>query len=335
MQASHNKLSHLGLNSFPRRSTFAEANASRSAEFFEQVYHRLYQQYYKSLPDSRICRKLENRLFLMDSTTITLFTDVMKGAGCPPANGKKKGGAKAHVLLKAQQDIPSLIKLSHGSRNDRIFMSQVQLPAGSILVFDRGYHHFERWQQWTKQNICWVTRLIDRESVVVLEQKPLSDCEKQKGVLADQLIRLGKGTNRNTIPINVRLVTYKDQGSEKVFYFLTNNNRFNASTIAGLYRKRWQIELFFKRIKQNNPLRFFLGDNENAIKIQIWCAFIADLLIKIVKDQLRKKWSFANLSALIRHHLMNYLHLTGFLNAPDKLNITPANQASLPDLFAT
>ena len=332
MQANHNKLIHLGMTVLPRRSTFAEANASRDSAFFEQLYHRLYNHYYSSLPDSRKSG-IESRLFLMDSTTISLFTDVMKGAGCPGANGRKKGGAKAHVLLNAAQDVPVLIKLSEGARNDRIFMSNVTLPAGSILVFDKGYHHFARWQQWTDQKINWVTRLIGTETIEILENRTVPDKEKERGVCSDARIILGRGTNSSTLRITVRLITYKDPVSGKIFQFLTNNFRFNASTVAGLYRKRWQIELFFKRLKQNSPLRFFLGDNENAIKIQIWSAFIADLLIKIVKEQLKRKWAFSNLSALIKHHLMNYLHLFNFLNEPDKIQNSIRRNLTVPELF--
>jgi hypothetical protein len=332
MQASHNKLIHLGLMVIPRRSTFAEANASRNSAFFEQLYHRLYKHYYSTLPDSRK-PSLESRLFLMDSTTISLFTDVIKGAGCPAANGRKKGGAKAHVLLSAAQDVPVFIKLTEGARNDRVFMPEIKLPPGSILVFDKGYHNFTRWQQWTDQKINWVTRLIGTEKLEIIEHRAVSDKEKQKGVCSDARIILGKETKNSSLRITVRLVTYKDPVSGKIFEFLTNNFRFNASTVAGLYRKRWQVELFFKRLKQNSPLRFFLGDNENAIKIQIWCAFVADLLVKIVKERLKKKWSFANLSALIKHHLMNYLHLFNFLNNPDKIQISTSRNLAIPELF--
>jgi len=332
MQANYSKLNHLGLRFLPRRSTFAEANASRSSAFFEQLYHSLHKYYYRRLPDSSK-PSLENRLFLMDSTTISLFSDVMKGAGTLGANGRKKGGAKAHVLLNAAQDLPVLIKLSESSRNDRIFMPDVDLPAGSILVFDKGYHNFARWQQWTDKKINWVTRIIDSERIELLETRAVSDKEIEKGVLADQRILLGRGSNKSTKRIEVRLISFKDELSGKVFKFLTNNFRFKASTVAQLYRKRWQIELFFKRLKQNSPLRFFLGDNENAIKIQIWCAFIADLLVKIVKEKLKRKWSFANLSALIKHHLMTYLHLINFLNDPDKIWLPPERNDATPLLF--
>lgn len=207
------------------------------------------------------------------------------------------------------------------------------LPPGSILVFDRGYHNFSRWQQWTDKKITWVTRLIDKEHVTILEEKEVSEEQRQLGIKSDSLIRLGKGTNSSTLPINVRLIVYKDPQTQKEFSFLTNNNRFNPSTVAEIYRKRWWIELFFKRLKQHSPLRYFLGDSENAIKIQIWATFIADLLVKIVKDSLKRKWSFANLSALIRQHLMNYIHLSSFLNNLDRLGLQTANTTTQLQLF--
>jgi hypothetical protein len=335
MQANYNKLAHLGLSNVPRRSTFSEANTVRPQAFFEKLYHKLYEHYYKVLPDSRQRKSMESRLFIMDSTTISLFTDVMKGAGCPPANGRKKGGAKAHVLLEAATDLPQLIDLSNGAQNDKKFMSQVSLPACSILVFDKGYHYFAQWKRWDEQKVSWVTRLIDKEYVEVRENLPVSVTEKRKGIISDQIIKIGKGTNKITIPLIVRLVTYQDPGTQKTFQFLTNNRRFNPSTIAGIYYKRWQIELFFKRMKQHNQLRMFLGESENAIKIQIWCAFIADLLLKIIKDQLNRKWAFANLSALVKHHLMNYLNLRDFLNNPDKITLNRPNSSWQQSLFPT
>ena len=328
MQANHNKLGQLGLSHMPRRSTLSEANKRRPADIFGQLYHQLYRKYYR-LPDSPKPQKLEERLFIMDSTTISLFTDIMKAAGCPAADGRRKGGAKAHVLLDAHNDIPSLVRISESSRNDRIFMSHIELPKGSILVFDKGYHKFSQWQQWTDEKINWVTRLIDNEIIEVVEDRQVHPSHSAKGVLADQHIILGRGTNKPRMRISVRLVTYFDKETQKVFQFLTNNFRFSPVTVADIYAGRWQIELFFKRFKKHNPLRLFLGNNENAIKVQIWSSLIAELLLKIIKDQVSKPWSFANLSAIIRHNLMNYLYLKTFLNDPDRLQSTTKNKQGL------
>lgn len=324
LAASYNKLSHLNIHHVPCRSTLSDANANRTEAVFAQLYRRLYECYYGNLPDSRRGLPVGKRLFIMDSTTVSLFSDVMKGAGSYPANGRKKGGVKAHVLLDAHNNVPSIIYLSEGSRNDRIFMDHVALNKGDILVFDKGYHHFAKWQKWTDQGISWVTRLIGTEVYEVLEERLVSDVQQKKGVCQDQIIFLGRGSGPGTEQITVRLVSFYVPQHNRIYHYLTDNFTMKPATIAGIYRDRWQVETFFKRFKQNNPVKYFLGDNENAIQIQIWCAFIKDLLVKIVKDQLQKKWSFANISAMIRHHLMNYINLFGFLNNPEKLSAAVA-----------
>lgn len=319
IEANANKLSHLNVRYIPRRSTLADANAARSVMFFEELYHRLHQLYYGRLPDSRVGKKVDSRLFLLDSTTISLFSDVMRGAGSYGANGRKKGGVKAHVVLDAMLGIPALIYLSEAARNDRIMMPRVGLNKGDILCFDKGYQNFGQWNEWTKQGINWITRLIGTESYEVLEDKTISFEDQLKGVCSDQKILLGAGTNKGSDKIIVRLIGYYVKADKKIYYYLTNNLNFKATTVTRLYKRRWEIETFFKRIKQNNPLKSFLGDNENSIRIQVWCAFIKDLLVKIVKDQLTRKWSFSNISSMIRHHLMNYLDLFKFLNNPYRI----------------
>jgi hypothetical protein len=337
LEASYNKFGHLKLASMPRRSTLADANAGREVKFFEDLYQELYRLYYRSLPDSRKVKSLESRLFIMDSSTVTLFSDIMKGVGTCKTDGRKRGGVKAHVVLNAKDDVPQLIYLSEGSRNDRVFMQHVQLSKGDILVFDRGYRNYTQWQQWTDQGINWVTRLIGDEVYTVLDRKVITAQEKQKGVRSDQKIYMGRPSNKPTLKIAVRLVRFYVAGEKKMYYFLTNNFRFKASTIAALYKSRWQVETFFKRFKQTNPVKYFLGDNENAIRIQLWCAFIKDLLIKVVKDQVKRKWSFSNISSMIRHHLMNYIDVFAFLNNPDKMKnvlLSTEKQHQLP-LFPT
>jgi len=335
LEASYNKFSHLKMQTIPRRSTLADANAGREVRFFEDLYHELYNIYYRSLPDSRK-KKKESRLFIMDSTTITLFSDIMKGSGSYKADGRKKGGVKAHVVLNASDDVPQLVYITPGSSNDRVFMKHVQLSRGDILVFDKGYRNYTQWHQWTVQGINWTTRLIGDEVYKVLNDKVISAEEQQRGVCQDQVIYMGRASNP-TQKIKVRLVGYYVADEKKMYYFLTNNFRFKASTIASFYESRWQIETFFKRFKQTNPVKYFLGDNENAIRIQLWCSFIKDLLIKLVKDQIHRKWSFSNISSMIRHHLMNYLDLFAFLNHPDKIKnafYPKENQVQLP-LFPT
>jgi len=312
MMACTTRINHLGINYMPRRSTLADANANRKEQLFGDLYHCLYSHFY---PDSRLLTKLEKRLFIFDSTTISLFSDVMKGGGQKPA-GKSKGGAKAHVLMKADEDVPRFVCLTQAKENDNIFTPMLHLPKDSIVTFDRIYYGFKPLINWTKSKVTWVTRMHSLIAYVVLKTKEISEQEKQNGIISDEKIIAGTRKRKDKMP--ARRITYQDPISGKILIFFTNNTRMKAITIANIYKKRWQIECLFKRLKQNYPLKYFLGDNENAIKIQIWCSLITDLLIKIVKDKVNRKWSFSNIAAMIRLHLMTYIHLIKFLQNPDK-----------------
>lgn len=321
MQAMSSRLAHLGVLSSPRRSTLADANEGRTASFFEDLYHRIYQRYYGSLPDSLKGKKILERLFVIDSTIVSLFSDVMQSTGSYGLNGKKKGGAKAHVLVRAKDNLPCFIRLTHGKKSDNSFLPLVKLPEGSIVVMDKGYRNYQQLISWNEQKIIWVSRLNARAVYKVVKLNDLNSHQQSQGVHQDAVIELG---NPETIAINpvqkARLITFYDGATDKHLYFITNDFKFSASTIAGIYKRRWQIELLFKRIKQNFQLHYFLGDNENAIRIQLWCTFIADLLVKIIKDQVdkKKKWSMANLASLIRLHLGTYINLLEFICNPDK-----------------
>lgn len=319
MQVSFNRLKHLGMHYIPRRSTLSDANKARNEVFFGKLYHGLYSYYYGSLPDSRKRKSIQERLFIIDSTTINLFSDVMKAMGMKPANGKCKGGAKAHMLMKADEDVPRFVDLTHGTKNDKVILDKINLEPGSIVVFDRGYNNYVKLAEWGVQGVIWVTRMINTASHVILGSNPISARQQQRGVLGDENILMGRPSNKKTTKLLARKITYKHAETGEIFEFITNNMKMSPLTIADLYKKRWQIELLFKRIKQSYPLKYFLGDNENAIKIQIWCSLITDLLVKIVQGKIRKrKWSYANLSSIIRLHLMSYVSLFAFLNNPDK-----------------
>ncbi len=323
LQANEHRLKHLGLKHTPRRSTLADANARRTADFFGALFHKLYQYYYGGLPDSLSKKSIANRLFIVDSTTLSLFSSVMGGMGSYGNNGKKKGGAKAHMLIRAKDQLPCFVHLSAARENDKIFLPMLSLPRGSIVVMDRGYNSYKAFANWTRQKIMWVTRLHPSSVWERKEQRTLSKEERAQGIMEDVLIDLGNPRTAHLNPVQrVRMIRFFDKENDREFFFISNNLSISALTIAGIYKQRWNIELLFKRIKRNFNLQDFLGDNENAIKIQIWCGLIADLLIKIVKDKAdkvrKKKWSFANVAGLIRQHLTTYINLHAFLACPEK-----------------
>jgi hypothetical protein len=300
---------------------------------------KLLSRYVNILPDSRGSSRHQKNLYVFDSTTITLFQEVMHGVGIRSLNGKRKGGIKVHTLLKSDQDVPTMIRFSPSAQGDSRFLKEVKLPAGSIIVFDRGYNHYPTLNRFTEQGSSWVTRLRKDAVFKIVEKRDVSEPQQYKGILRDREIILGHDHNKKSTKVRARLINYKDPQTGKQLEFLSNNFRMAPATIAELYRKRWQIEVLFKRLKQNYPLKYFLGDSENAIQIQIWCSLIADMILKIIKKTGAKKWSFSNLASMTRLHLMTYINLYAFLKNPEKaLNRIAKNNRNLiqnPQLFPT
>lgn len=332
--ACENKLLHLGVNYSVRRSTFSEANSNRTDRVFEAIYKVIYSQYGTCLPDSQKENWL-SRLYIFDSTTISLFQEILKNAGRSPMNGKRKGGIKAHTLIKSDEDVPCLVEFTSAAAHDAPFMKSVNLPNGSIAVFDKAYVDYNIFAQWEKQSVTFVTRIRKNSVYEVVGDFKVSDSQKLKGVISDKGIILGHNYHNKITKVEARLVEYYDKSKNRTFQFLTNNFTFAPATIAEIYKRRWQIECLFKRIKQNYPLKYFLGESENAIRIQIWCALIADILLKYIKKSVRKKWAFSNLASMIRLHLMNYIHLGRFLENPEKAIIKSLNRNTNLCLFPT
>jgi len=334
LMAWEHRINHLGLAIAPKRSTLSDANARRSEAVFGKIYEHLYARHRHFLPDSR--KKKTAKLFIADSTTISLFQEVMRSAGRNPLNGKRKGGVKVHTLIQSDEDVPCLIRFSSGAGHDSQFLKDIKLPDGSLIVFDKGYNDYSQFQRFSDEKVSWITRKRKNAVYKILEKRTINQAQSTKGAKKDRLILLGNSQNPNTTLIKARLIDFVDRESGKRFQFLTNNTHLSAASIAALYRKRWQIEILFKRLKQNYPLKYFLGDNENAIKIQIWCALICDLLIKIIKSLAGRKWSFSNLASLVRIHLMTYIDLFDFLSNPERaLRTTSLNKNYQGSLFPT
>lgn len=332
------RIQHLGIDAHPRRSTISDANKNRSHEVFEKIYLKLLDRYKHILPDSRRSSRKDN-LYIFDSTTITLFQEILQGVGLSKADGRRKGGIKVHTLLHAGQDVPTMIRYSKAAANDLQFLKMVKLPAGSVVVFDKGYRHYASYNLLSKQKITWVTRHRPSSFYKIKKRRVVNDHQKQKGITSDRIIQLGRRPTNRTQTVSARMVSYRDPITKKRFQFITNNFHLAPMTIASYYRQRWQIETFFKRIKQNYPLQYFLGDSDNAIKIQIWCALIADILLKVIKTGTRSTMAYSNLNSLVRIHLMTYMDLKSFLRSPEKTLLRKVKQQkkdnATPSLFAT
>ena len=327
MRAFEGRLLSSGIRYFPARSTFSEANERRSCEVFEDIYLSLKAYWDQFLPDST---HSENQLYIIDSTVITLFQEIFKGSGSSYTDGRRKGGLKVHMAVPVNQQCPCVIHIGEGAANDLSFHKYLTLPAGSTVIMDRGYRSYPQFNLWTYMNIRWITRLWDSTHFNITKKRSIDRDQQQLGILDDVEATLGY-PQKKTESVKARIITYIDRQSKKHLEFLTNDFDSDPFTIAQLYAKRWSIELLFKRLKQNMPLQYFLGDNKNAIQIQIWCALIADLLLNIVRKMVKKRWAFSNIVALVRLHLFNYINLYSFLQDPENCVIQrkPGSQIQL------
>jgi hypothetical protein len=312
------KLQHLGLDYIVRRSTLSDANVRRPNELFAKVYYDTYSRHKDILSDSRLSKKDMVRLYIMDSTTITLFKEILKGVGRKPGNGKKKGGIKAHTIIDAQNNMPCFIKYTEAAKHYHVLLRDVVLPENSFICFDKGYVNYEQYEVFTSKKIWYVTRLKDNALYKAKQEFDIPD-DAHAGVLKDEEIELAYGKNKE-LKHKARRIAFWDDDNGRVFEFLTNNFDFTAKEIALIYKKRWQIELLFKQLKQNFPLKYFLGDNENAIIIQIWAVMIANLLLTILKSKIKKKWAFSNRMSIVKHQLMSYININmyAFFEDPER-----------------
>jgi hypothetical protein len=312
------KTEHFYMKSIPKRSTMSDANRNRTTVYFKTIYHQLLDRYVKDISDSRMKELYKKNVFIFDSSTIGLFQDILKCVGRNPVSGRSKGGIKVHTLLNADEKVPQLIWYSDAATHDTRFLSKINFVPGSIYLFDKGYTDYWLFDHWTKTGVQFCTRLRDNATYQSIEEIDIPD-EIDPGVIKDEWIILPLRKNGKILDYTkLRRVAYWDDAQKRLVVCLTNIIDLNGEQIAALYKNRWQIESLYKQLKQNFPLKYFLGDNENAITIQIWCTLITNLLLTVVKEKLKRPWSFSNIVSFTRLHLFNNIHLLRFLEHPEK-----------------
>ncbi len=305
------------LNHIPKRSTLSDANKNRSIEFFEDIYNKLMFEYGSVLSDSRIKDVLKKQVKILDSSTISLFKNILNCVGRKSIDGKSKGGIKVHTVINADEMVPSLVWFSPATTHDHNFLKKLKCDDNTIYVFDKGYNDYKAFKHFSEHKTGFVTRIKDSAKYDIVEAQEISS-EIHSGVLSDEIIEIEAKQGKETSKLKVRKVRFYDREKKREFEFITNLFEQRADFIAALYKIRWQIELLFKQLKQNFPLKYFLGDNENAIKIQIYCVLIVNLLIAVIKKRLKRSWAFSNLVSFCKIHLFNYIQLMKFLENPEK-----------------
>jgi hypothetical protein len=329
------KLNHLGLTYTPPRSTFSDANSRRDEAFFGHVYGKLYKHYKSVLSDSQCDNELLKRIYIVDSTTISLFKAIMKCVGRKPADGKSKGGIKVHTMLNAYEQVPQLIHFTEAATHDHTFLSKLNLQPHQIALFDRAYVDYKQYAKWTAAKTFFVTRLKDNAVYEHLADMDIPDSCPDNYIKDQQITIKYKDEEGKEQLLVLRRVVYYDKDKDCIIAFLTNIMDMETEQIGLLYKQRWQIELLFKQLKQNFPLKYFLGDNENAIKIQIWCTLIANLLFTIIARNLKRKLSFSILVSFARQHLFSYNKLADLIEKTERQWRSKHSQKTkqVPSLF--
>ena len=322
LAASEGKLKHLGLPDAPSRSTLAYANAHRPWELFESVFQALYRRCsQEAVKQGQKKFKLPGKLLSIDSTMLTLCTALFGWADYT----RRKRAVKLHLILDHDGYLPRFAVITDGKGSDIQVALKMQFEPGTTLVMDRGYYRFGWWLRLTREKVFFVTRLKDNANFNLLRSNPVPEgtlIRKDEIIVAPMQKRSGPEAH-------FRRIELWDEEKKQMLVFVTNHKDLDAVTITELYRERWQIELFFKSLKQNLKIKTFVGTSANAVHIQIWTALIAMLIVRYLRLRSRFGWSLSNLVALLRQQLFVHRSLWEWLDAPYQAPDGPALQLEL------
>ena len=306
LAASEGKLRHLGIPVGPSRSTLAYANEHRPWELYQTVFENLLQRCHSVAAGKKKFR-FKNKLVSLDSTSIDLCASLFDWAQYK----RTKGAVKVHLVLDNEGYLPCFACITDGKKHDVTVGRILRFQSGTIVVFDKAYVDYGWWEQMTTDGVYFVTRFKqDLQFEVIAERK----IPQNSNVRRDQDIEITP--YRKDFTLKLRLVTIWDEEKQEEITFLTNHLKFGATTIARIYKERWQIELFFKALKQLLRIKTFVGTSATALKTQIWTALIAMLVLKYLHLKSQYGWSLSNLVALLRHQLFVYRDLYAWLEAP-------------------
>jgi hypothetical protein len=305
------KLVHLGIRKAPNKSTLSYANEHRPAALYQELFYTALARFREQQPPGARKRqfRFKNKLLSLDSTTISLCLSLFTWAKFRST----KGGVKAHVLLDHDDYLPRYVLLTPARASDVRMAHQFDLPPGSIVAVDRGYNDFRLFARWIRQGVFFVTRPMHHMVYKVAESRPVP---ANRNIRSDAMIRFTSKKARQTFKHLVRRIVVWDAVQQREIILLTNHFDFGATTIANIYKDRWEIELFFKALKQNLKIKSFVGTTENALHIQIWTALIAMLLLKWLHHLSQANWSLSNLATMLRLNLFTYRDLLNWLHHP-------------------
>jgi len=310
LAACEGKLKHLGLSDSPKRTTLAYANGHRPWEVYQDQFYALRQRCeQQNRPGHKF--QFRNKLVSLDSTTIGLCVSMFDWAHFQRA----KGAVKVHLMLDHDGYLPQFAVITTGKKHDITVARSLQFEPGTIVVMDKGYADYAWWKRLNEQKVFFVSRLRVDAKYREDKQREIPESHRQR-ILRDEEITLLGHRQLGQDGLRVRRIEVWDEDKQETFVFVTNHMRLAASTIDRIYRERWQIETFFKSLKQLLKIKTFVGTTENAVLTQIWTALITMLLLRWLKLTARYGWSLSNLLALLRQQLFVYRDLHAWLDNP-------------------
>jgi len=318
------KMRHLGMKQAPNKSTLSYANAHRPWQMFQDLFYDTLNWCSAAAPGKHKFR-FKNKLLSLDSTTISLCLSLFPWAKFR----RTKGAIKLHLLLDHDGYLPTYAYVSNGKKHDIAVARTVSLSPGSIIVLDRGYSDYQLFADWTENGVYFVTRIKGNADYAVIHE---FEVPANRNILSDQIILFTGYYSQKKYPHPLRKIVVWDKDQQREIVLLTNHLDFGATTISAIYKDRWQIEIFFKALKQNLKVKTFVGTSENALYIQIWTALIAILLVKYLQFKSTFAWSLSNLVAFLRWNLFSYRNLWDWIDSPfEVLPIIPKSvQKPLP-----
>jgi hypothetical protein len=322
LRSATGNLNHLGVSRAPSKSSISYINAHRGWTFFRDVYFSLFKEFKVKVNRIRLNRKL----FILDSTLIPLCLSLFDWA----YYRKKKGAIKIHTVLDYDSCLPVFIRMTDGKTSDIEIAEKLSFPKGSILTIDRGYLDFNFLRDLDSTGVFFVTRAKDNTVFDIV--KTLILPEKSENIISDDHIVLIGQQTKNKYKKRLRLVQVADPETGEIIPLLTNNFFWSPKTISELYRNRWEIETFFRTVKQNLKIKSFIGTSENAVLTQIWTALITIMLLTVLKSKALYKWHMSNMVGFIRLNLFVKIDLFDWLNHPFLQDKAPPGQIQL-DLF--
>jgi hypothetical protein len=325
LRSCEGKLKHLGIDTAPPRSTLAYANEHRPYELYEQVFFQLLERCRVQVVGKKKFR-FKNKLISMDSSTIDLCLKMFDWAKFR----RTKGAIKLHLLLDHDGYLPCFAIITEGKVSDVKVAHQFHFDPGTIVVDDRGYNDYTLFGRWTAEGVYFVTRMKENALYEVVGE---TDVPKNRNILKDEMVELRGPKAIDKCPDPLRRIEVYDPETGEILVFLTNHLKLGATTIAAVYKERWQIELFFKALKQNLKIKTFVGTSANAVKTQIWTALIAMLILRFLQLRSQFNWSLSNLVALLRMSLFTHRDLWAWLNQPYETPPVPYEPEQLQFCF--